>query len=52
MKDFITGAILLALFGGWIANIVKLFAATAVGEAALRGIGVVFFPLGMLLGFF
>lgn len=54
MKKVLTwvGAILavLAIYG-WIANIVKLFSTSVVGEAILRAFGIVVAPLGAVLGF-
>lgn len=51
--DFITVVIGLLIFSGWLVNIVKLAQADSfTGFEALRAIGVLFFPVGALLGFF
>jgi len=53
-KDPRYGFALLGLaVGGWIANIYKLTEATGVSDMVIaRGIGIVVFPLGVLLGYF
>lgn len=48
-------ALVLALGAGWVMNIVKLFGADfdpITGEVVLRAIGVVFAPLGAVIGWF
>jgi hypothetical protein len=47
--------LILAMFGGWVANIVKLIGSDfghVTGMLVARGIGVVMAPLGAVLGYF
>lgn len=47
-------ALILALFGGWIANIVKIFGMSfdpLTAEAVLRVVGIFLAPLGAVMGY-
>ena len=45
----------LLVVGGWVANIVKIlgvdFSEPVTVEVVLRGVGIIFFPLGAVMGF-
>lgn len=52
MGKFITAVIAIVLIISYFANIVKLFSTDVIGMAIGRTLGIFFFPLGMILGFF
>jgi hypothetical protein len=51
MARFLVAGLYLALFAGWLMNIVKLAHTTGSGMVALRVVGIFMAPLGALLGF-
>lgn len=46
------GAVWILAIVGWVMNIIKLIGVDAVGMGIARGIGIIFPPLGAILGWF
>ena len=50
--DFWALFLVVAIVGGWVANIVKLATSNeAVGLLVLRGVGIFMWPIGAVLGY-